>query len=61
LSLTGVAFAVEEEGRREEVVTVLGVAVVVAKEAALLRVVFVAARLPNLTFFAVVALRLATR
>ena len=65
MSLTKVALEVvdtEEEGKREEAVTLLGVAVVVAREVALApRAVFVAARLPNLTFFAVVASRSATR
>ena len=63
MSLTKDAFDVVdvEEGRRGEAVTLLGAAVVVAREVALVRAVFVAARLPNLTFFAVIALRLATR
>ena len=64
MSLTKVALEVvdaEEEGKREEAVTLLGAAVVVARGVALVRVVFVAARLPNLTFFAVIASRLATR
>ena len=63
MSLTEVALEVVDvkEGRRREAVTLPGAAVVVAREVALIRAVFVAARLPNLTFFAIVASRLATR